>query len=317
LDIVRAPKPKRGRYIAIGGGITAIVAVSVALTKLEPAAPSVERATLWIDSVRRGTMVRQVRAPGTLVPEQMRYVSAVTSGRVETKLVRPGQTVTPTTVLVELVNPDVQLEALQAERQLASAEAQLVQLKTNLQTQALSQRATVAQTQSAFNEAKRNAEVFAELDRKQLSSKNEVQRAQDQVRELQERLEVEKARLQAMTETIAAQIRLQENDISRLRTIAQFQRDRVGSMKVLAGEAGVLQEMALEPGQYVLAGQTIARVAQPERLKAVLRVPETQAKDIVQGQPTEIDTRNGVVTGRVMRVDPSVQNGTVTVEVSL
>ena len=317
MDIVRAPKPKRGRYIAIGGGIAAIVAVSVALTKLEPAAPSVERATLWIDSVRRGTMVRQVRAPGTLVPEEMRYISAVTSGRVEAKLIRPGTVVTPTTPLLELSNPDVQLQALESDRSLAQAEAQLVSLKTNLETARLGQRSAVAAAQSAYNEAKRNVEVYEELDKKGLSSKNEVQRAKDVVAETQERLESEKARLQAMTETVARQITMQENDIRRLRTIAQFQRDRVNSMHVMAGASGVLQEMNLEPGQYVLAGQTIARVAQPDRLKAVLRVPETQAKDIAVGQPVDIDTRNGVVKGKVMRVDPSVQNGTVTVDVSL
>jgi multidrug resistance efflux pump len=317
LDIVRAPKPKRGRYIAIAGGLAGIIAITVALTRLEPAAPSVERATLWIDSVRRGTMVRQVRAPGTLVPEQMRYISAVTSGRIEQKLVRPGTAVTPGTILVELANPDVQLQALESDRQLAQAEAQLVQLRTNLETQRLAQRAALAQVQSAYNEAKRNAEVFAELDKKGLSSKNEVQRVNDQVRELQDRLDAERARLRTMESSVGQQLAMQQNDISRLRTIAQFQRDRVASMKVPAGESGVLQEMNLEIGQYVMAGQILARVAQPERLKGVLRVPETQAKDVAVGQPVAVDTRNGVVQGRVMRIDPAVQNGTVTVEVAL
>jgi multidrug resistance efflux pump len=262
-------------------------------------------------------MVRQVRAPGTLVPEQMRYISAVTSGRIEQKLVRPGTAVTPGTILVELANPDVQLQALESDRQLAQAEAQLVQLRTNLETQRLAQRAALAQVQSAYNEAKRNAEVFAELDKKGLSSKNEVQRVNDQVRELQDRLDAERARLRTMESSVGQQLAMQQNDISRLRTIAQFQRDRVASMKVPAGESGVLQEMNLEIGQYVMAGQILARVAQPERLKGVLRVPETQAKDVAVGQPVAVDTRNGVVQGRVMRIDPAVQNGTVTVEVAL
>lgn len=317
MDIVRAPRPKRGRYLAIAGAVLGVVAISVALTRLEPAAPSVERATLWIDSVHRGTMVRQVRAPGTLVPEHIVWISAVTGGRVENKLVRPGTPVTAGTVLLELSNPDVQLQLLDAERQLAQAQAQLVSLQTNLETQRLAQRATVATVQSQYNEALRNAEVFESLDRKGLSSKNEVQRAKDQVSELADRLGAEKARLAAMTETVSRQLALQENDISRLRTIAQFQRDRVASMKVVAGEPGVLQEMNLELGQYVTAGTLLARVAQPERLKAVLRVPETQAKDVAIGQPVSIDTRNGLASGRVMRIDPAVQNGTVTVEVAL
>jgi multidrug resistance efflux pump len=322
LDIPRAPKKKTGRYAAIAGGVVVLLGASVALTRLEPAAPTAERATLWIDTVRRGTMVRQVRAPGTLVPERIRWISALTAGRIEQLVVRPGTQVTEGTVLLEMSNPDVQLEALDAERQLASAEAQLAQLRTQLETSQLQQQAAVATISSEFNDAKRNAEVFEALDRKGLSSTNEVERARDRARELASRREIEQRRLRLSQQTIRAQLAPQEQNVQRLRAIVEFQRNRVNAMKVVAGEDGVLQDMNLELGQWVVPGQVLARVAQPGRLKAVLRVPETQAKDIAIGQPAAIDTRTGgneasVVRGKVMRVDPAVQNGTVQVEVAL
>jgi multidrug resistance efflux pump len=317
VDIQRAPKKKRSRYIVAVAVIGGIAAVTLALARMEPAAPTVERATLWIDTVRRGTMVRQVRAPGTLVPEQIRYISAVTAGRVERVLARPGVTVTPDMPLVELSNPDVQLQLLDAQRGLTGAEAELVNLRTSLETQRLQQEAVVATLRTQYNDAKRSADVFAALDQKGLSSKNEVTGARERMEELEARMKIERERLRVMTSATSRQIALQEAQVGRLRAISQFQENRVGSMVVTAGAPGVLQEMALEPGQWVLPGQQLARVAQPGRLKAVLRVPETQAKDVVIGQPTSIDTRNGLIEGRVMRVDPAVQNGTVTVEVAL
>jgi multidrug efflux pump subunit AcrA (membrane-fusion protein) len=317
VDIARAPKPKRGRYIAIAGGLVAIVGVSVALTRLEPAAPSVERATLWIDTVRRGTMVRNVRAPGTLVPEHVRIITALTPGRIEQKIATVGQTVQPGTVLLEMSNPDVQLQALEAERALAAAEANLVSLKSNLQTQRMQQQATIATVTAQYNQAKRQAEVYEALDKKGMSSANEVAKARDDMRELEARLKIEKDRLALLERTVGEQLKLEEANVARQRNVAQFQQDRISSMHVTAGEPGVLQDMTLELGQYVQAGTPLARVAQPGKLKAVLRVPETQAKDIVVGQPVSVDTRNGLANGRVIRVDPAAQNGTVTVEVSL
>jgi len=317
LDIARAPKSKTGRYVAIAGGLVALVGVSVALTRLEPAAPSVERTTLWIDTVRRGTMVRQVRAPGTLVPEQIRWVSALTAGRVEALPVRPGTAVTRETPLLELSNPDVQLQALEAERQLAAAEAELVNLKSSLETQRLQQEATVATVNTQFQDARRNTDVFSALDKKGLSSTNEVQRAAEQAAELKSRLDIERQRLALLTQNVKQQYEMQRANVERARGIAQFQRDRVLSMKVRAGEDGVLQEMDLELGQWVVPGQLLARVAQPSRLKAELRVPETQAKDVVVGQPVSIDTRNGIIPGRVIRIEPQALNGTVGVDVAL
>ena len=325
MDIPRTPKPKRGRIALLVGGAVAVVAATVALTRLEPAAPTVERATLWIDTVRQGTMLRQVRAPGTLVPEHVRIISAVSAGRVEQVYVRPGTSVAPGTVLLELSNPDVQLQALEAERQLGQAEANLVSLRNQLETARLQQQAAVATVTTDFNDARRNAEVFEALDKKGLSSTNEVDRARDRARELASRREIEQRRLTMIGQTLGQQLALEQANVERLRGIARFHRDRVTSMRVVAGEPGVLQDMNLELGQWVVPGQQLARVAQPGRLKAVLRVPETQAKDVVIGQGVAIDTRTGggsngaagVVPGRVLRVDPSVQNGTVTVEVTL
>jgi multidrug resistance efflux pump len=317
LDIPRAPVKSRKKYFLIGGGIVALVAVTVALSKMEPAAPTVERSTLWIDSVQKGTMLRQVRAPGTLVPEQIRYIPAVTAGRVEQVLVRPGTAVKANTVLLELSNPDVQLEMLAAQQQLTQAEAQLISLRTNLETTRLNQEGVVATVRTQYEDAKRIAEVTNALDEKGLSSASEAGRARDNLKELAARLEIEQKRLAILNNTIESQISLQRAQVSRLRDIAQFQVNRVGSMKVTAGADGVLQDMNLEPGQWVNPGITLGRVAQPGRLKAVLRVPETQAKDITIGQPVSIDTRNGLVAGRVFRIDPSVQNGTVQVEAML
>ena len=317
VDIARAPQPRRRRYIALGAGLMAIVFVTVALSRLEPAAQSVERATLWVDTVKQGTMLRQVRAPGTLVPEQIRWVSALTAGRIEALPLRAGATVTRNTILATMSNPDVQLQALEAERQLAAAESDLATLRTTLETQRLNQEATLATVISQYNEAKRNAKVFGSLAEKGLSSEGEQATATDRLAELETRRKVEQQRLQLVTEASRDQYTRQARNVERLRGIATFQRDRVAAMQVISGEDGVLQELPLELGQWVVPGQVLARVAQPGRLKAVLRVPETQAKDVAMGQPVAVDTRNGIVPGRVMRIDPAAQNGTVTVEVAL
>jgi len=343
VDIPRAPRPKRLRNALIAAGLVVAAAGTAALTRLEPAAPSVERATLWIDTVRRGPFVRQVRAPGTLVPEHVRLVSALTAGRVEQMLVRPGTAVEAGTVLLEMSNPDVQLQLLEAERQLGAAEAQLVNLRNQLETGRLQQQAAVAQITSEYNEARRNAAVFEALDKKGMSSANEVAAARDRARELAERRALEEQRLTLARRAIGRQLALEAANVERLRGVAQFMRDRVDAMKVVAGEPGVLQEMDLDLGQWVTPGQVLARVAQPGRLKAELRVPETQAKDVAMGQRVAIDTRtgsgagsaadtaragggagtaagmatSGVIPGRVLRVDPAVQNGTVMVEVAL
>ena len=317
MDVPRAPKKKRAKYIAIGSAAGALILSTLVLASLPTAAPTVERSTLMIDSVQRGTMVRAVRAPGTLVPERVRFVSALTAGRIERLPLRPGATVDAGSALLDMSNPDVQLEALEAGRQVTTAEAALVNLQTALATQRLTQRATIASAQAAASDARRQAAMLASLGKKSLASDNDMAQANERAAEQSARLSAEQERLQVMDGAMAQQIALQKSEVQRARSIAEFQAARVASMHVRAPEAGVLQTLPLELGQWVVPGQVLATVAQPGRLKAVLRVPETQARDIVVGQPVDVDTRNGIAKGHVLRVDPSVQNGTVTVEVSL
>ena len=317
MDIKRAPPPKRKKYLIGAGAVAGLVVITAFINRLEPAAPSVERATLMIDSVRRGTMVREVHAPGILTPERVKIIAAVTAGRVEELPLRAGVPVTPTTLLVELSNPDVQLQLLEAQRALTAAEGALISQRTQLQNQRLNQEATIATLRSQAADAKRQLDAAEGLNKKGLSSAYEMAAARDRVRELTEREELARQQLKILTESTEREIALQAAQVQRLRSILQFQQERVGSMKVLAGENGVLQELPLDLGQWVNPGMILARVSQPGLLKAVLRVPETQAKDITVGQRTSIDTRNGIVPGRVMRVDPAAQNGTVTVEVAL
>ena len=327
LDIKREPPKKRGKYIMIGVGVAVLGVTTVALGNLEQRAPSVDRATLWIDSVTRGTMTRQVRAPGTLTPEHIRYVVAVTSGRVEALPIRPGVTVLPSSILLELSNPDVQLEMLNAQSAVTNAEQSYVTLQTSLESQRLALESAVANARTAFGNARRDFETFKALDEKKLASKQEVERSKDMMDQTQKQLAVEESRLKVQTDAIASQLRLARENISRLNAILKFQNDRVASMQVPAGDSGQLLSLGngqteLQLGQWILAGQTLATVAQPGKLKAVLRVPETQAKDVALGQKVDVDTRagggganSGIVKGHVSRVDPTSVNGTVTVEV--
>ena len=294
-----------------------VVLAVVVVRRVQPATPAVERASLWIDSVAFGTLVRQVRAPGTLVPEQMRYVPAVISGRIEVVHVRPGMAVDTATILLELSNPEVRLEALAAEQQLTAAEAALVALRTSLGTQALNQRGVVAQLRAEWREASRQQATMQSLDSQGMAAPNELGRLTDQTHQLKERLDVESERLELVTRSIREQLTLQQRQVDRLQAIVHFHRERIASLRVRAGASGVLQEMALEAGQWVNAGTMLGRVAQSGRLKALLRVSEVQANDISIGQHVGIDTRNGVARGRVRRIDPTVQNGTVQVEVTL
>jgi multidrug efflux pump subunit AcrA (membrane-fusion protein) len=317
VDIPREPPKKRKRYVYGGVAVAAVVFTTVALGNLKPAAPGVDGATVYRDSVRRGTMVRQVRGPGTLVPEQIRWVPAVTAGRVERKLLLPGTKVDSHTVLIELSNPEVQLELLEAERQLSQARAELVNLRTTLETQRLNQEGTVATVRAEQLQAKRNAEAGEKLAERGLIAEAELATLRERAEELAIRLDAEQQRLKTYTESAGPQIEVQEGQLRRLQDIVQFQRNRVASMRVQAGTHGVLQDVPVEEGQWVIPGATLARVVQPERLKAVLRIPETQARDVVLGQAVLVDTRTDTILGRVTRIDPSVQNGAVNVDVSL
>jgi multidrug efflux pump subunit AcrA (membrane-fusion protein) len=318
VDIPRAPVNRARKRLIYGGiALVALVATTLGLRGLKPAAPRVDRASVWIDSVLKGPLVIEVRGPGTLVPERIRYISAVTAGRVERRLAEPGQEVHPETVLLELSNPDVQLEALESERQLTVAQADRVNLQTDLVTQRLNQEAAVAAAKAAYQDAKRNAEAAQGLATKELISAMEASRAIDRVEELETRYKVEQERLAVMVGASDSQLALQKAQVGRLNAVTEFQRGRIRSMKVVAGANGILQELPLEVGQWAQSGATLARLVEPGKLKAVLRIPETQAKDVTIGQPAAIDTRNGIAKGKVRRIDPAVQNGTVTVDVSL
>ncbi|HEX6938131.1 MAG TPA: HlyD family efflux transporter periplasmic adaptor subunit [Longimicrobiales bacterium] len=317
MDIPRQKRPNRRRYVYIGVAITAIALVTLALSRLEPAAPTVERSVIFVDTVQRGPMVRQVRGPGNLVPEDIRWITTLTQARVERIHVRPGTVVKRGMLLLELSNPDVNIQALQAEQALTAAEARLVELRTQLETQRLNQEAVVATATREYEEALRQVRTNEELARDGLVSVIELENARGRVKELQVRLEAERERLRILTESIEEQLAVQREQVERLRAIAEFQREQVESLRIRAMSDGVLQRMDLEVGQWVVPGNTLGAIVQPGRLKAELRIPETQIKDVTVGQPVEIDTRNGIVPGRVLRIDPSVVNGTVTVEVAL
>ena len=318
MDIKRAPQKNTKKYILYGLGLVVIATVTIALVRLKPAAQSVDRATLIIDSVKRGDMIRDVSAPGTLVPEHIRIIAAQTAGRVEILPLRPGAVVTANTVIAELSNPDVDLQVLQFEQTLSSAISQQATLRTSLQQQQMQQQKTLASLKTQSLAAERNAMVFDSLDKRGLASRNEVAAARDQVNELKTRLDLEQATFDEMKRSAVEQIALSDDQVKNNRAILEEQRKRKASMRVIAGEGGVLQTLPLEYGQWVNPGLELARVAQPGRLKAVLRVPDTQAKDVAVGQTVTIDLHNNsTVKGRVIRTDPSAQLGNVTVEVAI
>jgi HlyD family secretion protein len=318
VDIPRTPpNRKRQRTLIALGGVAVIMIVTVALSRLKPAAPSVDRATVVIDTVKQGAMVRDVRGPGTLAPESPRFISAVTSGRVDRVVLRPGAKVEPNTVLLEMSNPDVELSLLGADQQLAAAQAALVTLRTSLATQRLAQEAAVAQEQGAYQDAQRSAVAAESLAKRGLIASFDLNHARDQVTQTQSQLSIGRQQLAVLAGSVDSQIALQADQVERLRAIDQFQKSRVASMNVTAGAEGVLQDLSLEVGQWVQAGQQLAEVVEPGHLKAVLRIAETQAAEVALGQSAQIDTRNGIVNGHVTRMDPQAVNGTVSVDVSL
>jgi HlyD family secretion protein len=317
MDVARALQPNRRRYVVGGILVVVLVAVTAAVARLKPAELSVARNTIIIDSVRRGDMVREVRGPGTLVPEQIRWISALTSARVERIVAQPGQVVEPGTVLLEMSNPDVQIQALQAQQALSEAQSRLVDLRVQLEGTKLSQEGTVATARTIDVSAAQERMAADTLLADRLISRFEYNNKKALAEESGTRLAVEEKRLQLMTRSVNSQLDVQQRQIQRLQAIAAFQESRVHSLVVRAGESGVLQELALQPGQWVNGGTPLAKVVQPGKLKAVLRIGETQAKDVALGQTASIDTRNGIVNGHVSRMDPAAQGGTVTIDVSL
>ncbi|MEA2638953.1 MAG: HlyD family secretion protein [Chloroflexota bacterium] len=317
MDIARAPKPKSRRYAAGGAVAVLLVLATVGVSRLKPAEPTVERVSLIIDSVRRGDMVREVRGPGTLVPERIRWISAVTSARVERIVAQPGQAVEPNTVLLEMSNPDVQIEALQAQQALSEAQSRLGDLRVQLEGGRLSQEGTVATIRTLNVSSAQERTAADTLLAMKLISRFEYNNKRASDEEVSTRLKLEQRRLALMTQSVDEQLAAQRRQIQRLQAIATFQQNRVQTLVVRAGEQGVLQELTLQPGQWVNAGTTIGKVVQPGKLKAVLRIGETQAKDVAIGQDGLVDTRNGIVKGHVSRMDPAAQGGTVSIDVSL
>ncbi len=317
MDIARAPRKKTGRNVAIGVGAVGLVAATIALSSLDPAAPAVQRVAILIDSVRQGDVVREVRGPGTLVPEQIRFITAQASARVDRKSVESGDRVGAGQVLLEMSNPDLQIQTMQAEQQVRQAQIELLNLRTNLRSAILTQEGTVAQARTQQINSAQEALAADSLRRRNLISSFELNNRKAQAEEAEIRYRVERERLDLLKASIDSQIATQTGQVAQLEAIAERQRNRLGSLSVRAPESGVLQDLTLQLGQWVPEGTTLAKVVQPGRLKAVLRIPESQAKDVVLGQPATIDTRNGIVKGRVIRKDPAAIQGTVTVDVSL
>jgi HlyD family secretion protein len=317
MDVPRVVRRSRPRNIALGIGGGAFVLTSAALA-LRPAPETrVVRSSLVIDSVRRGVMVREVVGTGFLVPDRVRIVAAATAGRVEQLPVSPGTSVTPSTVIVEISNPEVQLERLESERNLNSTQAALVEQEGAAHSQALTLEGALATLSAEAANARRQLDVFESLDSIRMVPKTELAAARDRSRELNTREALERERLRLHASTARRQLVLQKRQVDRLEAISRFHSGRVASMRVFAGQPGVLQELPLTLGQWVNPGMLLARIAEPGRLKAVIRVPEAQAGDIAIGQSVSIDTRNGIVAGRVVRVAPASQGGTVEVEATL
>jgi HlyD family secretion protein len=325
MDIPRpdqARKKRRRRIAALLGGLAAISLITVGLARLKPAAPPVERGSLLFDTVKRGQLLRQVRGNGTLVPQEIRWIPTISQGRVERIVVLPGARVKADTILVELSNPDVTQAAFDAESLVKSAEADLANLRVQLDSQKLTQRSAVAAAQSNYRSAKLDLEVNDHLAASGLVPAITLRQSKVKTEELASLLEIEEERLKISADAAAAQIVAQQTKLAQLRGQLDLKRLQVQALKIRPGVDGVLQRLGdltnpLQEGQQLAAGALVARVAEPAHLKAAIKIAETQAKDVQLDQIAEIDTRNGIIPGHVIRVDPAVDNGTVTVDVAL
>lgn len=320
MDIARPSNARQKRIrraIYAGVGLLAVVLVSVGLSRLKPAAPTVERAVVWPDTVKRGPMVRQVRGLGTLTPEDIRWIPATTQGRVEKIILRPGTAVKAASVILELSNPQLEQQLQDAELKLQAAQAALENLKVQLNNDLQQTRATAAKAEADYNKARMQAQMNEALAKDQLVSELVLKQSQVDADSLSVSNQIAKDLLGSKTDSIRAQMAVQQSAVDQARAVLQLTRQQRDELKVRAGLDGMLQLVPVEVGQQVAPGTNLARVANPSRLKAEIKIAETQAKDIQIGQKAEVDTRNGVVEGRVARIDPSVQNGTRTVDVTM
>ncbi len=320
MDVPRPDrkKAKRKRQIIIGTLVAAaFIAITFGINSLEPAAREVDSSSVWVDSVRRGEMLRSVRGAGTLVPEEIRWIAAETEGRVERIVVDPGAQVEAGTVILELSDPATEQAAQDAELALKAAIARYTDLKVRLESQLLDQEANLAKVKADYQTAVLQAESKQELFKHQLIPEIELKSSNLTAEQLEVRYDIEQKRIKKFADSIEAQLAVEKNALEQARALQDLRSDRLSSLQVRAGIDGVLQQVPVEEGQRVTPGTNLARVARPDRLKAEVRIAETQAKDVLFGQTAVIDTRNGKVEGKVVRIDPAVQQGTVTVEVRL
>jgi HlyD family secretion protein len=318
VDIARpsqAKKKRIRRILYITGGVVVVAAISLGVSKLKPAAPTVDRAVVWIDAVKRGSMLRQVRGSGTLVPEDIRWIPAQTQGRVERIVLRPGAQVTPDSVILELSNPDLENAVRDAQLSYQSAQAAFANRKAELQSSTLSQESTVANIETQYKQADLDLQANEALYKDNLISLLTLQQKRGFAADLKNRLEVENKRLTITRDGLVSQLAPQEADVNSKKAQWELRRKQLDDLKVKAGMSGTLTVVPVERGQQVAPGVNLARVANPTNLKAELRIAETQTKDIRIGQYAEVDTRNGIVKGHVSRMDPSSTGGTVGVDV--
>jgi HlyD family secretion protein len=311
----KAKQIKRALYVTVA--VVVIAGVTLGLSRLKPAAPSVDRGTVWTDTVKRGPMLREVRGLGTLVPLDIHWIAALTTARVDKIVIRPGHLVEPNTVILEMSDPAVAQSLVDAEFQLKGAEADLANLRVQVNSELMNQKAIEAGVRSDYEQAKLQHEVDLKLFNEGITA--DVTQKLSQVREdqLKIRLDLEQERTRVAADSAQARVQAQQAHLEQARAMFELRKSQADALHVRAGITGVLQLLPVDVGQSVAVGTNIARVADPKKLKAEIKIAETQAKDIVIGQSATVDTRNGIVNGHVIRIDPSVVNGTVTVDVGI
>jgi len=298
-------------------GLFAVSIITLGVSRLRPAAPSLERSTALIETVRRGPMLRDVHGTGTLVAEDIRVIASSTAGRVERVLIHPGTPVNPRTVLVELSNPELQQSAVDAEYQLRAAEAEQKNLKVRLESERMTQQAATATVHAEYQQAKLQMDADEALAKDGLLPPLSLKLSKVRTEDLANRYQIEQKRLEVTSRSAEAQISAQQARVSQLQALLKLKKEQVDNLRVLAGTSGVLQQMTAEEGQQVSPGTNLARVVEPQHLKAELKIAETQVKDVHIGQKAEVDTRSGIIPGHVARMDPAAQQGTFTVDVAL
>lgn len=324
MDILRPDQTRQKRLrrvLVMVSGLAIIAGITLALAWIEPAEPTVDSATIWSDTVKRGPMLCEVRGAGVLVPEEIRWVTATSPGRIERIPLLPGVAVEADTLLLELSNPELEQAAFDAEALVKAAEAQFEKLKVQLEEGRLQLESSAVTLESELGQARLEAEADEELAREGLQARLAAKRSRAKADDLANRVGLERKRIGINAQSAQAQLAAQEAELAKWRKQHELKRRQVEALRVRAGFGGVLQKLGdpgpLQVGQQVMAGAKLAQVTDPRRLKAEIKVAETQAKDLQLGQPAAIDTRSGVIPGRIVRIDPAVQNGTVTVDVAL